>query len=66
MVVRHGEALLANRGDIAMAHADQTEPATVLDHPEVRRVRHRPSCTCGGRRDRAVATMRRLTALRRV
>jgi S-adenosyl methyltransferase len=38
VVVRHGEALLANGRNVAIAHADLTEPATVLDHPEVRRV----------------------------
>jgi hypothetical protein len=38
VVVRHGEALLANGRNVAMAHADLTQPATVLDHPEVRRV----------------------------
>jgi hypothetical protein len=38
VVVRHGEALLANGRNVAMAHADLTQPAAVLDHPEVRRV----------------------------
>lgn len=38
VVVRHGEALLADGRGVAMAHADLTQPATVLDHPEVRRV----------------------------
>jgi hypothetical protein len=38
VVIRHGEALLAKGRDVAMAHADLTEPATVLAHPEVRRV----------------------------
>ena len=38
VVVRHGEALLANGSNVAMAHADLTQPATVLDEPEVRRV----------------------------
>jgi SAM-dependent methyltransferase len=38
VVVRHGEALLANGSNVAMAHADLTRPATVLDQPEVRRV----------------------------
>jgi hypothetical protein len=38
VVVRHGEALLANGRNVAMAHADLTQPATVLDHPELRRV----------------------------
>jgi SAM-dependent methyltransferase len=38
VVVRHGEALLANGGSVAMAHADLTQPATVLDHPKVREV----------------------------
>jgi hypothetical protein len=37
-VVRHGQALLANERDVAMAHADLIQPTTVLDHPEVRRV----------------------------
>ena len=36
VVVRHGEALLANGRNVAMARADLTEPATVLD--QVRRV----------------------------
>jgi hypothetical protein len=38
VVVRHGEALLANGSNVAMAHADLTRPATVLDQPEIRRV----------------------------
>jgi O-methyltransferase involved in polyketide biosynthesis len=38
VVVLHGKALLANGRNVAMAQADLTEPATVLDHPEVRRV----------------------------
>jgi hypothetical protein len=38
VVVRHGEALLANGSNVAMARADLTQPATVLDQPEVRRV----------------------------
>jgi hypothetical protein len=38
VVVRHGEALLANGGSVAMAHADLTNPGTVLDHPKVRQV----------------------------
>jgi S-adenosyl methyltransferase len=38
MVVRHGEALLANGRNVTMAHADLTQPAAVLDHPRVRRV----------------------------
>jgi hypothetical protein len=38
VVVRHGEALLANGRNVAMAYADLTQPATVLDHPELRRV----------------------------
>jgi S-adenosyl methyltransferase len=38
VVVRHGEALLANGRNVTMAHADLTEPATVLNHPQVRRV----------------------------
>jgi hypothetical protein len=38
VVVRHGEVLLANGPGVAMAHADLTRPAAVLDHPQVRRV----------------------------
>jgi hypothetical protein len=38
VVVRHGEALLANGSNVAMAQADLTQPATVLDQPEVRQV----------------------------
>jgi hypothetical protein len=38
VVVRHGEALLANGRNVAMAHADLTQPAAVLNHPQVRRV----------------------------
>jgi len=38
VVVGHGEELLANGPDVAMAHADLTRPAVVLDHPQVRRV----------------------------
>jgi hypothetical protein len=38
VVVRHGEALLANGSNVAMAQADLTQPASVLDAPEVRRV----------------------------
>ncbi|HUN33635.1 MAG TPA: SAM-dependent methyltransferase [Trebonia sp.] len=38
VVVRHGEALLANGSNVAMAHADLTRPDTVLNQPEVRRV----------------------------
>jgi hypothetical protein len=38
VVVLHGEALLANGRNVVMAQADLTEPAAVLDHPEVRRV----------------------------
>jgi hypothetical protein len=38
VVVRHGEVLLADGPGVAMAHGDLTQPATVLDHPQVRRV----------------------------
>jgi len=38
VVVRHGEVLLANGPNVAMAHADLTEPAAVLAHPQVCRV----------------------------
>ena len=38
VVIRHGEALLTNGHNVAMAHADLTQPGAVLDHPEVRRV----------------------------
>jgi SAM-dependent methyltransferase len=38
VVVRHGEALLADGRNVVMAHANLTQPGAVLDHPEVRRV----------------------------
>jgi O-methyltransferase involved in polyketide biosynthesis len=38
VVALHGRALLASGGDVAVLHADLTDPSSVLEHPDLLRV----------------------------